>query len=71
MPIAGLWAVRIDPVHFQARLFKADQTWVWFLADHCLSVTFMYCGQMVGWIKVPLGMEVGLSPGHIVLDRLC
>jgi len=20
------------------------------------------CGQMVGWIKMPLGMEVGLSP---------
>jgi len=26
----------------------------------------VYCGQTVGWIKVPLGMEVG--PGHIVLD---
>ena len=23
---------------------------------------------MVGWIKVKLGMEVGLGPGHIVLD---
>ena len=21
-----------------------------------------------GWIKMPLGMKVGLSPGHIVLD---
>jgi len=27
-----------------------------------------YCGQTVGWIKMPLGMEVGLGPGHIVLD---
>jgi len=26
------------------------------------------CGQMAGWTKMPLGMEVGLSPGHIVLD---
>jgi len=26
------------------------------------------CGQMAGWIKMPLGMEVGLGPGHIVLD---
>jgi len=26
------------------------------------------CGQMVGWMKMPLGKEVGLSPGHIVLD---
>ena len=23
---------------------------------------------MAGWIKIPLGMEVGLGPGHIVLD---
>ena len=28
----------------------------------------IYCGQMTGWIKMPLGMEVGLGPGHIVLD---
>jgi len=26
-----------------------------------------YCGQTVGWIKVKLGMQVGLGPGHIVL----
>jgi len=26
------------------------------------------CGQMVGWIKIPLGREVDLGPGHIVLD---
>jgi len=48
------------------------------LADGCLSVlfvclvrlsvTFMYCGQMVGWIKVNLGTQVGVAPGHIVLD---
>jgi len=31
-----------------------------FLAHVC-------CGQMAGWIKVPLGMKAGLSPGHIVL----
>ena len=28
----------------------------------------MYCGQTVGWIKMKLGMQVGLSPVHIVLD---
>jgi len=28
----------------------------------------VYCGQMVGWIKIPLGTEVGLGPGNIVLD---
>jgi len=33
-----------------------------------LSVTLVYCGQMVGWIKMKLGMQLGLSSGHIVLD---
>jgi len=26
------------------------------------------CGQMAAWIKMPLGMEVGLSPGDFMLD---
>ena len=26
------------------------------------------CGQMAGWIKMPLGMEVGLGPSEFVLD---
>jgi len=29
----------------------------------------VYCGQTAGWIKMPLGREVGLSPSDIVLDR--
>ena len=33
-----------------------------------LSVTLVYCGQTVGWIKMKLGVEVGLGPGHTVLD---
>ena len=32
-----------------------------FLAHIC-------CGQMAGWIKMPLGTEVGLGPGDFVLD---
>jgi len=28
----------------------------------------LYCGQTAGWIKIPLGMEVGLSLSDIVLD---
>ena len=32
------------------------------------TVTLVYCGQTVGWIKMKLGMQVGLGPGHIVLD---
>jgi len=34
----------------------------------CLSVTLVYCGQTVWWIKMKLGRQVGLGPGHIVLD---
>ena len=26
------------------------------------------CGKMAGWIKMPLGREEGLGPGHIVSD---
>jgi len=28
--------------------------------------THVRCGQTPGWIKMPLGMEVGLGPGDIV-----
>jgi len=48
------------------------------LSDRCLSVclsvcpvlslTLVYCGQTVGRIKMKLGRQVGLGPGHIVLD---
>jgi len=32
-----------------------------FLAHVC-------CGQLAGWIKMPLGTEIGLSPADFVLD---
>jgi len=35
----------------------------------CLSVTLVYCGQTVGWIKMKLGTEVGLGPCDIVLHE--
>jgi len=47
------------------------------LSDRCLScmsdlpvlsVTVVYYGQMVRWIKMKLGMQVCLGPGHTVLD---
>jgi len=28
----------------------------------------VYCVQTAGWIKMPLGTEVGIGPGDIVLD---
>jgi len=33
-----------------------------------MSITLVYCGQTVGQIKMRPGMQVGLGPGHIVLD---
>jgi len=31
-------------------------------------LAYVCCGQMAGWIKMALGVEVGFVPGHIVLD---
>jgi len=33
-----------------------------------LSVTLVYCGQTVGWIKMKFGVLVGIGPSDIVLD---
>ena len=30
----------------------------------------VYCGQMAGWMKAPLGTEIDLGPGHTVLDLI-
>jgi len=54
--------------------FLADRCNVTFgycpeMSSVCLSsVTCVYCGHTVGRIKMKLGMQVGLGPGHIVLD---
>jgi len=42
------------------------------ISDRCLSrpvlsVTLVYCGQTVGQIKMKLGVQVSLGPGHMVL----
>jgi len=31
----------------------------------------MYCGQTAGWIKMQLGTEVGLRPGHFSAHVYC
>ena len=64
------FAVTVSDSIFRATVCKTVRPT---LSDRCLSVclclvTLVYCGQTVGWIKVPLGTEVGLGPGHIVLD---
>ena len=35
----------------------------------CDRVTLVYCGQTAGRIKMKVGMQIGLGPGHIVLDE--
>ena len=50
-----------------------DQVKWRFWAAVCKTVALcyrmsVYCGQTVGRIKMKLALQVGLSPGHIVLD---
>ena len=44
-----------------ASSLKGTQPFPQFLAHVC-------CGQTAGWIMMPLGTEVDLGPGHILLD---
>jgi len=53
--------------NFGTTVCKTDRP---MLSDHCpscLSLTLVYCGQTVGWIKMKLGMAVGLSLDNTVL----
>ena len=36
------------------------------LSSPVLSGTLVYCGQAVGWIKMTLGVQVGLGPDHML-----
>ena len=47
---------------FVKRFALSYRTIVCLSCPVCLSVTLVYCGQTVGWIKMKLGMRVGL--GH-------
>jgi len=38
------------------------------LKPYSINQTHVNCGQTAGWIKMALGMQVVLGPGHIVLD---
>jgi len=49
-----------DPVRPQERGTAAP--------PHCSAHVYHDHGQTAGWIKVPLGTEVGLAPGDIVID---
>jgi len=77
------WGYSLKPVHsgtvpsmrrqffgrpFIKRFALCYRTIVMSVCLSCLSVTLVYCGRTVGWIKTKLGTEVGLCPGHTVLD---
>jgi len=64
----------------QDETWHAGKPWPW---PHCVRwdqappqqkvhspefLTHVYCGQTTGWIKMPLGTEVGLGLGDVVLD---
>jgi len=53
---------------FVKRFALCYRTVVMYVCLPCMSVTLVYCGKTAGCIKMKLGMVVGLSPGHIVLD---
>jgi len=36
--------------------------------SYAVSGILHYCGQTAGWMKTPLGTEVDICAGHIVLD---
>ena len=50
--------------------FKFPLISVYTVLSVCQSITFVRCRQTVGWIKMKLGMQVGLGPGHTVLDAV-
>ena len=56
----GLGPGHIVLVHTQLRLSQSG-TAPQFSVHIC-------CGQMAGWIKMPISREVGLGPSDIVLD---
>jgi len=59
-------------INFWATVCKTVCPLLSYLSLHCLSCPVcdvgVFVGQRVGWIRMPLGMEEGLSSGHTVLD---
>ena len=75
--VKRLWWWWFHALHGATNRVSTDKMVICFWATicktvhHCLSVlsvALVYCGQTIGWIRMPLIMEVDLGPGHIVLD---
>jgi len=43
---------------------------LWLARRLCVRLAHVYCGQTAGWTKMPLGTEINVSPGDVVLDRV-
>jgi len=61
-----MWKYVLFGRPFLKRFALCYQTVVCAVLAVCLSLTLVYCGQTVGWIKMKLGMQLSLGPGHIV-----
>ena len=66
--LAGLRSVFWATVCITVRPMLSDRCLSCLSVCPVLSVMLVYCGQTVGWIKLKLGTEEGIGPGHIVLD---
>jgi len=71
-PIAdALLPVSTHTSHSFSLLFILGLGWVKLqLVRFCAQTGDNKDGQTAGWTKMALGMEVGLGPGHILLDRV-
>ena len=45
---------------------QLSSSWYWY--SYAASGILHYCGLTAGWMKTPLGTEVDIGAGHIVLD---
>ena len=77
MPHNTVSKTRLDSRVYKVVIFYSSFTdMIDFWATVCKTVspmlsgraTLVYCGQTVRRIKMKLGVQVGLGPGHIVLD---
>ena len=58
------------PIQHKVAWAETDLHTKWHLDpfSHLAATVHICCSQMAGWIKMPLGMEVGLDPNDFVLD---
>ena len=59
---ASFIAVLGRPLQVTIRRMLRDHSPVCPVTPVYKFITLVYCGQKIGWIKMPLGTEVGLGP---------